>query len=93
MVTYKFADAREIDLAYATTIHKSQGSEYACTIIPISPSYNGAGFNSKNLLYTGITRAKKVFYFIIYLLLILLSNFMLMYITYIYTFIYQFLYI
>ena len=64
MVTYKFADAREIDLAYATTIHKSQGSEYACTIIPISPSYNGAGFNSKNLLYTGITRAKKVFYFI-----------------------------
>jgi exodeoxyribonuclease V alpha subunit len=64
LISYSFSEIGEIELAYATTIHKSQGSEYACTIIPMSPEYNGQGFNSKNLLYTGITRAKKVFYFV-----------------------------
>ena len=63
IVSYDFSELAEIELAYATTIHKSQGSEYKCVICPISPDYNGAGFNSKNLLYTGLTRAKDVFYF------------------------------
>lgn len=48
----------ELDLAYATTIHKSQGSEFKVVIIPL---FMGSSFlMNRNLLYTGITRAKQL---------------------------------
>lgn len=55
-VTYPFSGLEELELAYAITIHKSQGSEYPAIIIPLltGPSML---FN-RNLLYTGVTRAK-----------------------------------
>lgn len=46
-----------IELAYAITIHASQGSEYSCVIIPMTRNSNG-NFLSKNLFYTAVTRAK-----------------------------------
>lgn len=53
---YNFLD--ELDLAYATTIHKSQGSEFKVVIIPV---FMGSPFlMNRNLLYTGITRAKQL---------------------------------
>ncbi len=57
IVQYPFAQLDELELAYAVTIHKSQGSEYPAVIIPI---LNGPHmlFN-RNLFYTGVTRAKK----------------------------------
>ena len=48
----------DISLAYAISIHKSQGSEYASVIIPILSCHKCQLFK-RNLLYTGITRAKK----------------------------------
>lgn len=55
-VTYPFAQLEELDLAYAITIHKSQGSEYAAVIMPLLSGPKML-FN-RNLLYTGVTRAK-----------------------------------
>lgn len=55
-VTYAFAQLDEIELAYAVTIHKSQGSEYPAVIIPLLTGPRML-FN-RNLLYTGVTRAK-----------------------------------
>lgn len=56
-VEYPFSGLEDLDLAYAVTVHKSQGSEYPAVILPIlaGPS---ALFN-RNLLYTAVTRAKK----------------------------------
>lgn len=57
-VCYSYAELEEIVLSYAITIHKSQGSEFPVVIIPImggSPL-----LMNKNLLYTAVTRAKKV---------------------------------
>lgn len=55
-VTYTFEQLEEIELAYAITIHKSQGSEYPAVIMPLLSGpkmlYN------RNLLYTGVTRAR-----------------------------------
>ena len=48
---------RKLDLAYAVTIHKSQGSEYNAVILPLT-SINNLMY--RNLLYTGVTRAKKI---------------------------------
>ena len=66
-VTVTFSDARIkqyssdelgcIDLAYATTIHKSQGSEYECVILPMLSAFYV--MLQRALIYTGITRAKK----------------------------------
>lgn len=57
-VIYDFNYLDELDLAYATTIHKSQGSEFKVVIIP---SFMGSPFlMNRNLLYTGITRAKQL---------------------------------
>lgn len=55
-VTYPFIQVEELELAYAITIHKAQGSEYAAVVMPL---LNGPKmlFN-RNLLYTGVTRAK-----------------------------------
>jgi exodeoxyribonuclease V alpha subunit len=57
IVNYAFADLEELRLAYAMTIHKSQGSEYPCVLIPASESH----YNMLNrpLYYTGMTRAKQ----------------------------------
>ena len=55
-VTYPFAGAAELELAYAVTIHKSQGSEYPAVVIPVL-SGPKLLFN-RNLLYTAVTRAK-----------------------------------
>ena len=56
-VDYQFSQLDELELAYAITVHKSQGSEYPAVIIPLLPGprmlYN------RNLLYTAVTRAKK----------------------------------
>ena len=57
-VLYDFNFLDELDLAYATTIHKSQGSEFKVVIIPV---FMGSPFlMNRNLLYTGITRAKQL---------------------------------
>ena len=57
-VIYDFIYLDELDLAYAITVHKSQGSEFPVVIIP---SFMGPPMlMNKNLLYTAITRAKKM---------------------------------
>lgn len=58
IVKYKKEDIRDLDLSYAITVHKSQGSEFKCVIIPmmqVAPM-----LLTRNLLYTGVTRAKKL---------------------------------
>ena len=57
-VTYDISELDELVLAYATTIHKSQGSEYPIVVMPIL--MNHYIMLQRNLIYTGITRAKKV---------------------------------
>lgn len=57
LVTYPAKDSDNLRLAYAISIHKSQGSEYDNVIMPILPSYNM--MLRKKIIYTGITRAKK----------------------------------
>lgn len=56
IVTYSFAGLDELELSYAITIHKSQGSEYPAVILPLLTGPRML-FN-RNLLYTAITRAK-----------------------------------
>lgn len=58
LVQYDYADLNEIALAYSVTIHKSQGSEYPVVIIPMFTQHYM--MLSRNLLYTGLTRAKKL---------------------------------
>ena len=58
IAAYSFEMANELDLAYAVTIHKSQGNEFDAVIIPLMGSHSKLHF--RNLLYTGITRAKKI---------------------------------
>ncbi len=56
-VNYRFEDADEIELAYAITIHKSQGSEYPAVVLPL---WQVPGMLTyRNLLYTAVTRARK----------------------------------
>lgn len=57
-VAYDLADLNEIGLAWAVTIHKSQGSEYPVVILPMYMQHYI--MLSRNLLYTGLTRAKKL---------------------------------
>jgi len=57
-VSYTFTELDEITLAYALTIHKSQGSEYPVVVIPLLTSHYPMLY--KNLVYTGITRGKKL---------------------------------
>ena len=57
MAEYDFSDMEELELAYAITIHKSQGSEYPAVILPLLSGPKML-FN-RNLLYTAVTRAKK----------------------------------
>jgi len=57
-VCYDVTELDELTLAYATTIHKAQGSEYPIVVMPFSMSH--FVMLRRNLLYTGVTRAKKV---------------------------------
>jgi exodeoxyribonuclease V alpha subunit len=57
-VIYDYADLNEIALAWCVTIHKSQGSEYPVVILPIYMQHYM--MLTRNLFYTGITRAKKL---------------------------------
>ncbi|HSL62291.1 MAG TPA: AAA family ATPase [Desulfotignum sp.] len=61
-VLYRQADIMELDLAYAVTIHKSQGSEFEAVIIPVMTQHFKMLF--RNLIYTAITRAKKLAVFV-----------------------------
>jgi exodeoxyribonuclease V alpha subunit len=57
MVEYSFKQLEELELAYAITIHKSQGSEYPAVVIPI---HTGPRMlMTRNLIYTAVTRAKR----------------------------------
>ncbi len=56
-VSYEGMETEELQLAYAMSVHKSQGSEYATVIMPLVPSH--FILLQRNLFYTGITRAKK----------------------------------
>lgn len=56
-VTYPFQLLDELELAYAITIHKAQGSEYPAVVIPLLPGPRQ--LFHRNLLYTAVTRAKK----------------------------------
>ncbi len=61
-VTYEKENLQEIELAYAITIHKSQGSEFEVVIIPLVSQHFSMLF--RNLIYTGLTRAKKLAVFV-----------------------------
>lgn len=57
-VEYEYTELDELTLAYATTIHKAQGSEYPIVIMPVLMTHYV--MLQRNLIYTGITRAKKI---------------------------------
>ena len=57
-VVYEFGELDEISLAYAITVHKSQGSEFPAVVIPIAMQQHM--LLQRNLIYTGITRGKKL---------------------------------
>jgi exodeoxyribonuclease V alpha subunit len=57
-VRYPFGELDELVLCYATTIHKSQGSEYPVVVIPLSTQHYM--MLRRNLIYTGITRGKRL---------------------------------
>ena len=57
MVVYSYKLLDELELAYAITIHKSQGSEYPAVVIPLLSG--PAMLMNRNLLYTAVTRARK----------------------------------
>ncbi|MCD8223211.1 MAG: ATP-dependent RecD-like DNA helicase [Clostridiales bacterium] len=56
MVDYSFKQLEELELAYAVTIHKAQGSEYPAVVIPVYPGPRM--LMTRNLIYTAVTRAK-----------------------------------
>jgi exodeoxyribonuclease V alpha subunit len=57
-VAYGFGELDELVLAYATTIHKAQGSEYPVVVIPLTTQHYA--MLARNLLYTGVTRGKRL---------------------------------
>ena len=58
LVTYDYGELDEVSLAYAVTIHKSQGSEFPAVVIPVAMQHYM--LLQKNLIYTGITRATRL---------------------------------
>ena len=58
LINYDYSDLDEITLAYAISVHKSQGSEYPVVILPVTTQHYV--LLQRNLIYTGITRAKKL---------------------------------
>ena len=57
-VTYDYGELDRVALAYATTIHKSQGSEYPAVVIPLTTQHYP--MLRRNLVYTGVTRGKRL---------------------------------
>jgi exodeoxyribonuclease V alpha subunit len=57
-VEYDFGDLDELSLAYVLSIHKSQGSEFPCVVIPLHTQHYM--MLQRNLLYTGVTRGKRL---------------------------------
>jgi exodeoxyribonuclease V alpha subunit len=57
-VKYDFGELDEVSLAYATTIHKSQGSEFPAVVIPLAMQQYM--LLQRNLVYTGVTRGKQM---------------------------------
>jgi exodeoxyribonuclease V alpha subunit len=57
-VGYEFTELDELTHAYALTVHRSQGSEYPCVVVPVTTS--AWMMLQRNLLYTAVTRAKKL---------------------------------
>jgi len=61
LYTYKASDLIQLELSYAITVHKSQGSEYEYVILPISEDYSVyKKLYTRSLLYTAMTRAKRM---------------------------------
>jgi exodeoxyribonuclease V alpha subunit len=58
LVVYAYGELDEVSLAYAVTIHKSQGSEFPAVVIPVAMQHYM--LLQRNLIYTGITRAKRL---------------------------------
>lgn len=58
LVEYEFGELDEVQLAYATSIHKSQGSEYPAVVIPLAMQHYT--LLQRNLVYTAVTRGKKL---------------------------------
>ena len=58
MAKYEFGELDEVSLAYAVTIHKSQGSEFPAVVIPLATQHYM--LLQRNLIYTGITRGKRL---------------------------------
>ncbi len=58
IVDYEFSELDEISLAYATSIHKSQGSEYPVVVIPLAMQHYV--MLARNLIYTAVTRGKQL---------------------------------
>ena len=56
-MTYDYGELDEVSLAYAITIHKSQGSEFPAVVIPVAMQH--FMLLERNLIYTGITRARQ----------------------------------
>lgn len=57
-VVYDFGELDEVSLAYAITIHKSQGSEFPAVVIPLATQHYL--LLQRNLVYTGVTRGKRL---------------------------------
>ena len=57
-VAYGFGELDELALAYATTVHKSQGSEYPAVVVPLTTQH--FPMLQRNLVYTGVTRGKRL---------------------------------
>ncbi len=58
LVDYAFTETEELSLAYAITVHKSQGSEYPAVIVPVLTQHYA--LLERNLLYTAVTRARRL---------------------------------
>ncbi len=58
LASYQTTQLDELQHAYAVTIHKSQGSEFPCVVIPVS--YSHYVMLQRNLIYTGVTRGKSL---------------------------------
>jgi exodeoxyribonuclease V alpha subunit len=58
LVKYDYGELDEVSLAYAVSIHKSQGSEFPAVVIPLAMQYYM--LLQRNLIYTGITRGKRL---------------------------------
>jgi exodeoxyribonuclease V alpha subunit len=58
LVTYELGELDEVSLAYTATVHKSQGSEYPAVVIPLATQHYP--MLERNLLYTGVTRGKRL---------------------------------